>query len=117
MHTIKTEKNTEAKPKPFVMALPVSEQKRFEILNGNNSVIMHSGFVTLAEGESIGEHSTGEHEELIIVLEGSGEIEAEGNGRNKIKGGEAAYNPPHTKHNVFNTGKDELKYVYIVSKI
>ncbi len=117
MHTIKTEKNTEAKPKPFVMTLPLLEQKRFEILNGNNSVIMHSGFVTLAEGECIGEHSTGEHEELVVVLEGSGEIEAEGNGRNEIKRGEVAYNPPHTKHNVYNTGNEALKYVYIVSKI
>jgi quercetin dioxygenase-like cupin family protein len=117
MHTIHTEKPEHKKLNPFVLALPRSSENRFEILNSLNSAGMHSGLVTLGKNESIGEHSTGEHEELIVVLEGEGEIEAEGNGRKKIKKGETAYNPPHTKHNVYNTNSEVLKYVYIVAKI
>jgi quercetin dioxygenase-like cupin family protein len=118
MHTIKTENNKSIgkELKPFVLPLPETG-KHFEILSGNNSAVMHSGLVTLAKGECVGEHSTGEHEELIIILEGSGEIEAEGNGRKKIKQGETAYNPPNTKHNVYNTNDEELKYIYVVAKI
>jgi quercetin dioxygenase-like cupin family protein len=78
---------------------------------------MHSGLVTLTKGECVGEHSTGNHEELIVVLSGSGEIEAEGNGRKKINKGETAYNPPNTRHNVYNINDNLLKYIYVVAKI
>jgi quercetin dioxygenase-like cupin family protein len=100
-----------------VLSLPQAAEKRFQILNADNSAVMHSGMVTLVKDECIGEHTTGEHEEIIVVMEGEGEIEAEGNGRKKIKKGEVAYNPPHTKHNVFNSGADVLKYIYIVAKV
>jgi len=119
MHTIHTEKIESVKKglKPFVLPLPQNPGKHFEILSGSNSAVMHSGLVTLEKGESVGEHSTGNHEELIVVLDGSGEIEAEGNGRKKIKMGETAYNPPNTKHNVYNFNDEVLRYIYIVTKI
>jgi quercetin dioxygenase-like cupin family protein len=119
MHTIHTEdNNTEKKElKPFVLSFGQTSRKHCEILNGNNSAVMHSGLVTLAKDECVGEHSTGNHEELIVVLDGSGEIEAEGNGRKKINQGETAYNPPNTKHNVYNFNDKALKYIYVVTKI
>jgi quercetin dioxygenase-like cupin family protein len=119
VHTIQTEKkeNPDKELKPFIASLKQVTEKRFEILNSLNSAVMHSGLVTLGKGECIGEHSTGSHEELIVILEGEGEIEAEGNGRKKIKKGEAAYNPPHTKHNVYNTNSETLRYIYIVAKV
>jgi len=119
MHTINTDKKENALTefKPFVLSLPQSSEGRAEILNSRNSAVMHSGFVSLGKNECIGEHSTGSHEELIVVIDGEGEIETEGNGRKKIKKGDVAYNPPHTKHNVYNTNSGTLKYIYIVAKV
>jgi quercetin dioxygenase-like cupin family protein len=71
----------------------------------------------LAPGQDIGSHTTGDHEEMIVILEGEGELEAAGMGRQKIASGQVAYNPPQTSHNVFNTGTDNLRYIYIVVKV
>lgn len=119
IHTIKTPEKeyNEKELKPFVLPLPEFSDKRFEILSSRNSAVMHSGLVTLGKDECIGEHTTGEHEELIVIIDGEGEIEAEGNGRKIIKKGEVAYNPPHTKHNVCNLNNEVLKYIYIVAKV
>jgi quercetin dioxygenase-like cupin family protein len=119
MHTIKADNGTSREKilEPFILSLPSLIKERFEILNSHNSSQMHSGQVTLGKGECIGEHTTGGHEELIIILEGDGEIEAEGSGRNKITAGQVAYNPPFTKHNVFNTGTKVLRYIYVVAKV
>ncbi len=101
-------------PKPFVLALPGAENY-IEILGGGNSVAMHSGRVLLPPGKDCGRHTTGHHEELIIVLSGEGELEVEGAGRTKVSAGMVAYNPPLTEHNVVNTGKQPLAYVYVVA--
>src|SRR5215475_10865470 len=39
---------------------------------------MRSGFVQLKPGESVGEHSTQDHEEALVVLHGEGKAEVEG---------------------------------------
>lgn len=103
--------------KPFTINPDSCGGKNISILDYGNCYAMHAGFVTLNKDESIGEHSTGSHEELLIVLEGQGEIEAEGAGIKTIKKGDAAYNPPETKHNVSNPNEMPLKYVYIVTKV
>jgi quercetin dioxygenase-like cupin family protein len=77
---------------------------------------MRSGLVTLAPGKDVGTHSTEDYEEMIIILEGQGELEAEGAGRRAIGAGQVAYNPPDTRHNVINTGDGPLRYIYVVSK-
>jgi quercetin dioxygenase-like cupin family protein len=102
--------------KPFIVNLNSGDSKKFPVLDSGNSYSLHSGLVTLNKDENIGEHTTGSHEELIIVLEGEGEIEAEDAGRKKIIKGDAAYNPPETKHNVYNFNEHPLKYIYIVTK-
>lgn len=101
---------------PFSKAIPVDTADRFSILGKDNCNVMHSGFVALKKGECIGEHSTHGNEELIIILEGEAEVEAEGAGRKPVKKGEVAYNPPHTKHNVYNVKDELLKYIYVVAK-
>ncbi len=102
---------------PFTGSIPVNSESRFTILGSDNCNVMHSGFVVLKKGECIGEHSTHGNEELIIILEGEAEVEAEGVGRKPVKKGEVAYNPPHTKHNVFNMKDGLLKYIYVVAKV
>ena len=104
------------KKKPFVKTLPTDQSEYFEILGKSNAVSMHSGLVTLEPGKDVGKHSTENHEELIVVLDGEGEIEADGAIRTKIKKGQIAYNPPQTEHNLFNTGAKPLRYIYIVAR-
>jgi quercetin dioxygenase-like cupin family protein len=104
------------KKKPFVRTLPTDQSEYYEILGKSNAVSMHSGLVTLEPGKDVGKHSTESYEELIVVLDGEGEIEADGVGRTKIQKGQIAYNPPQTEHNLFNTSSRPLRYIYIVAK-
>lgn len=76
---------------------------------------MKSGLVELAHGESVGKHSTGQHEEILIVLLGKGEMAFADGSKLPLEGGHALYCPPETEHNVTNSGSDELRYVYVVS--
>jgi quercetin dioxygenase-like cupin family protein len=102
---------------PFITKLPDDHTKYFPILNNKqNCLKLHSGMVCLRPGESVGEHSTEDHEELIIILSGKGELEAEGLDSTEITAGHIAYNPPNTKHNVTNTGSEPLRYIYVVTK-
>ena len=78
---------------------------------------MHSGRVVLQPGKDVGSHSTGNHEELIVVLRGEGVVEVQGMGRTLISAGKVAYNPPHAEHNVINTGAGPLEYIYIVAPV
>jgi quercetin dioxygenase-like cupin family protein len=111
-------KNSKINMVPFTAKLPDDNTKYFSILNNKqNCLKLHSGMVSLQPGESVGEHSTDDHEELIIVLSGRGELEADGLGRVKIAAGQIAYNPPNTKHNVINSGNEPLRYIYVVTKV
>jgi oxalate decarboxylase/phosphoglucose isomerase-like protein (cupin superfamily) len=110
--------NNEIRVVPFMGSLPDDNTKYFPILNNKqNCLKLHSGMVRLQPGESVGEHSTEDHEELIIVMSGSGELEVEGLGRREIAAGQIAYNPPNTKHNIINTGNESMRYIYIVTKV
>ncbi|MEW6558503.1 MAG: cupin domain-containing protein [Elusimicrobiota bacterium] len=51
------------------------------------------------------------------MLDGIGEVELEGLGRQRIQKGCVAYIPPATQHNVFNVGTHPLRYLWIVSRV
>jgi quercetin dioxygenase-like cupin family protein len=72
-----------------------------------------SGKVTLSPGESVGEHSTGENEEIIIVLKGRAKIEESNTSKAVGKGG-MHFIPKNSIHNVTNESDDLLQYIYIV---
>ncbi len=78
---------------------------------------MRSGFVRLKPGESVGAHSTGEHEEALVVLRGQGKAEVEGQTPVSVSSRKLIYIPPRSRHNVTNTGSDVLEYVYVVAPI
>ena len=99
---------------PFVRALPDTHEYA-PLLEKGQSAGMRSGLVTLEPGEDCGWHSTENYEELILCLAGAGEVETEGTGRRPIAAYQYAYNPPRTRHNVFNTGTEPLRYVYVVA--
>ena len=102
--------------KPFVYTLPDDSTQYVPLLQKGQSVKMWSGCVTLQPGEEVGSHNTNNCEELIIVLEGSGVVEAESVGRRNIAKRQIAYNPPQTEHNIVNTGKKSMRYIFVVSE-
>jgi quercetin dioxygenase-like cupin family protein len=76
---------------------------------------MRSGFVRLKPGTTVGWHTTGKHEEALVILHGQGEALIDGQAKQSFVAPALAYIPPETRHNVLNTGKDALEYVYVVA--
>ena len=99
---------------PFILRLSQSE-KVTAILDSTKSVRLRSGFVTLQPGENVGSHNTGQHEELLVILNGEGEVDAQVLGKKEISKGMVVYIPPNNQHNVFCGGSCPLQYIYIVT--
>jgi len=104
-----------AVPAPKVVKLDTQGKGYLPILNGPPETgSMRSGLVELAPGKAVGEHSTGANEELLIVLEGTGEFRMAGETL-PLTAGSALYCPSHHTHDVFNTGAGTLRYVYVTA--
>jgi len=104
-------------PTPRLIEWAGGESYR-QILNGEPETFgMRSGRVELARGEEIGEHSTGDHEETLVVIEGTGEVHVEGYDPLAVRGGQSVYIPPQSKHNVRNTDAPLLRYIYVVAPV
>lgn len=105
-------------PEPKIIALPTEDGPYLHLFDEANTHQYHSGLVTLKPGESVGEHSTKEHEEIIVFLSGRGEIATERWPKPRLVTAPAvAYMSPRTLHNVTNSGTSSLRYIYIVSRI
>ncbi len=102
---------------PFVFPLAGGGGEHLPLLTTANAHRMRAGMVTVAPGASCGRHSTEGYEELLIILEGEGEVELEGHGRLTLTAPCVAYIPPQTPHDVFNTGSAPLKYIYVVAPV
>jgi mannose-6-phosphate isomerase-like protein (cupin superfamily) len=76
---------------------------------------MISGFVRLQPGATVGWHSTGKHEEALVIMHGQGEALIDGQQKQAFVAPALIYIPPATRHNVANTGKEPLEYVYVVA--
>ena len=98
----------------FVRSLPHT-QEYARLLSKDDSVGMRSGLMVLQPGKDCGWHSTENYEELVICLDGAGEVASEGGPRLTMAAGQYAYNPPQTRHNVFNTGTAVMRYIYVVA--
>ncbi|HUI30676.1 MAG TPA: cupin domain-containing protein [Candidatus Acidoferrales bacterium] len=111
-----SEKKTRKNCVPFILHLSQNEtDKVTSILDSTKSVQMRSGFVTLQPGENVGSHNTGQHEELLVILDGSGYADVEDLGKTNIEKGMVVYIPPNNQHNVYCDGSSPLKYIYIVA--
>jgi len=78
---------------------------------------MRSGRVYLEPGESCGQHSTKQHEELLVFLAGQGQLLIEGRRPAAAGAGRVCYIPPETLHDVRNTGSEPLEYIYCVAPV
>jgi len=104
-------------PVPKVIQLDPKGQDYLRVLAGPpETSTMRSGLVTLAPQKSVGKHSTGNFEELVIILDGRAEMIITGGEALRLGKGFAAYCPPHTEHDVLNIGTEALRYIYIVAE-
>jgi mannose-6-phosphate isomerase-like protein (cupin superfamily) len=78
---------------------------------------MRAGSVRLKPGESVGWHSTGQNEEALTILQGSGAAKTEDHADVSLHAKMLAYIPPGTRHNVTNTGSEVLEYVWVVAPV
>ncbi|MFW6107745.1 MAG: cupin domain-containing protein [bacterium] len=78
---------------------------------------MRSGRQVIAPGAECGQHSTKAHEEVLVVLDGEGTARLGDGSALEIRGGQIVYIPPHTTHNIVNTGDDPLRYIYVVAPV
>lgn len=102
---------------PIKMALACSSSD-CPLLDGPPATAgMRGGFVRLKPWESVGWHTTGGHEEALVILSGSGEAQVEGRKPMSIAARMMVYIPPSTRHNVQNTGRELLEYVYVVAPV
>ncbi len=78
---------------------------------------MRCGRVVLKPEESAGEHTTGHHEEVLVILEGRGELWFRDFPSLAAEEGHLLYVPPETVHDVRNTGAAALRYLYLVAPV
>ena len=101
--------------KPFVLRLSEGDKHQPLLTGPPQTKGFQSGRVVLQPGEDVGQHNTKHYEEALIILEGKGEAHSEGNEPLAIEAGCLVYIPPHTEHNIKNTGTTPLKYIYLVT--
>jgi quercetin dioxygenase-like cupin family protein len=103
-------------PHPMVVNLDPATKGYARVLPGPPSTYsMRSGHVVLAPGQSVGKHSTGGFEEVVIVFEGKGKMTITDGPELTLAQGSVAYCPPHREHDVTNTGSQPLRYLYVVA--
>lgn len=106
-----------AGPRLKVVSLDPGDRPYMLLLSGPpETASMRSGLVTLAPGASIGRHDTGKNEEMLVPLDGEGELRIDGHAPVVIKPGLITYAPAHTAHDVTNTGAKPLRYIFIVAR-
>ena len=98
-------------------AIELNQEPEYQkLLDGRPQTCgMRSGRVYLAAGEACGQHSTKQHEELLVFLAGRGEVMIGDNDRLSVGAGKVAYIPPNTLHDVKNTSTEPLAYIYCVA--
>lgn len=106
-----------AAPTIKVVTLEPGDQSYFLLLKGPpETKSFRSGLVTLAPGKSIGVHDSGVNEEMLVPLEGLGELRFSDRPPVVIKPGLITYAPAHTRHDVVNTGSWTLRYIFITAR-
>mgnify|MGYP006286372211 CR=1 FL=1 len=78
---------------------------------------MRSGRVFVEPGKSCGQHSTKDHEELLVFLTGQAQVAIGEDQILQAGQGKIAYIPPRTQHDVKNTGDGPLTYIYCVAPV
>lgn len=100
---------------PFITEL--NNQRDYQrVIDPAQTCGMKAGRVWLEPGAECGVHTTGDHEEALIFLAGQGIARIAGK-TIAIGEGKVGYIPPHTEHNILNTGSQPLIYIFCVVPI
>jgi mannose-6-phosphate isomerase-like protein (cupin superfamily) len=102
-------------PQPQAIPLACAQGDCPILLGAPQTSGMRSGFVCLNPGQTVGWHTTGKNEEALVVLHGKGRALIDGQPALPFVAPALVYIPPATRHNVENTGSDELEYEYVVA--
>lgn len=95
-----------------------SGEKYQRLLDKNSGTAgIKAGHVILQPGENVGAHTTGEREEVIIVLKGNGEAMVGKESIFKLGSDAILYIPPRTDHDVRNNGTGELEYIFVTADV
>jgi mannose-6-phosphate isomerase-like protein (cupin superfamily) len=105
------------KPHPFTIPLNCTSGDCPLLKGVPQTAGMRSGFVRLQPGETVGWHTTGMKEESLIILHGQGDALIDGQEKRSFVASAFVYISPSTRHNILNTGKEPLEYVYVVAPI
>lgn len=105
-------------PKTFVKPL-ISEPTYQPLLEGTPQTCgMRAGRVYLAPGQDCGQHSTKQHEEMLVFLAGKGQaLVGPENEPTPVAANQIIYIPPNTLHNIQNDGPEPLVYIYCVAPV
>jgi hypothetical protein len=104
-----------SQPQPLTLPLECPKGDCPLLQGSPQTTGMRSGFVRLKAGDAVGWHTTGQNEEALVILRGQGEVLVEGRLKLTFVAPRLAYIPPASRHNVTNTGKEPLEYVYVVA--
>ncbi len=101
--------------KPKLIKLTSTEKYQRLISRELGSSGIKSGHVVLKPGENVGEHTTNDKEEVIIVLKGKGKAIIDKDSIFNIENNIVLYIPPKTLHDIKNTGSSSLEYIFVTS--
>ncbi|MBU1147572.1 MAG: cupin domain-containing protein [Candidatus Omnitrophica bacterium] len=97
--------------------LESAEQYQRLLDKNSGTAGIKAGHVILQPGESVGAHTTGEREEVIVVLKGNGEAKAGKDSIFRLGNDAVLYIPPKTDHDVKNNGDGELEYIFVTTDV
>lgn len=104
-------------PRARVVQIDPLATESMPVLGGPpETVTMRSGSIVLHPSQNVGRHTTGNNEEALVVFSGSGEMRLADGTVLALKPCVVLYCPPETEHDVFNTGSEPLRYVYLVAR-
>ena len=105
--------------KEKVFCIQLKGRQRFLRLLGDSRKVkgLRCGYVVLKPKESVGLHNTGPSQEVIFIISGSGLVCYGKKGSIKVKKNAFVYIRPQMLHNVINTSKDLLKYIYTAARV
>jgi len=104
-------------PHPRIVSFNPDSAAYQSLFDGEkDSVIFYSGVVTLLPNTTGEIHNTEIYEEMIIPLEGEGQLRLKDHEPLNLTFGKIAYVPAHTEHHTANTGTKNFKYIYIAVK-
>lgn len=101
--------------KPFAVSFKDAPEEMSLLSGPPQTNGYRSGFVVLAKGKDMHEHTTGRYEEALVVLSGTGEAHFQGFDSIRFQEGTMLYIPPNTVHSISNKGDGLLKYIYLVA--